>query len=336
VTTWAWRVGVALGALLALLTACGPSESAPRASLAPPRTSSELREPLQPLPTVGPLDRRKLRLGAKLFSDSRLSADHSVSCASCHDFSRGGADGQAHSVGVGGQLTAVNSPSIFNTAFNPTQLWNGRAHSIEEVVDVATQSPVIMGSSWPLIIQQIESDPAYVAAFGELYPERISPVTVRDALATYVRSLTTPNAPFDRFLQGDPEALDASEQEGYRLFKAYGCSSCHQGAMVGGNLYQKLGVMRDFFGERPTLTEADLGRYAITGDEQDRNVFRVPSLRNVALTAPYFHDGSARTLETAVGVMGSYQLGRRLSADDVRHIVRFLNTLTGEPPEVSP
>ena len=170
---------------------------------------------------------------------------------------------------------------------------------------------------------------AGTARFAGLYPEGVSATAILDAIASYERTLLTPNSRFDRFLDGDERILTPLELTGYRRFLDYGCASCHQGVALGGNMYQRFGVMQDYFAGRP-VSPSDLGRYNVTGKEEDRHVFKVPSLRNIAVTAPYFHDASAGTLEEAVAVMGSYQLGRELGSEDIRSLSAFLRTMTGE------
>ena len=186
-----------------------------------------------------------------------------------------------------------------------------------------------MGSTWDEVIAKLEQDAVYRRDFVDIYPEGIRPSTVKDAIATFERSLITPNGKFDRFLRGEKHALDAEELAGYELFKNLGCVSCHQGMNVGGNMYEKMGLFGDYFATRGNVQKVDYGRYNITRNEEHRYEFRVPSLRNVALTAPYFHDASASTLEQAVVMMGKYQLGVDLSKDEANKIVRFLDTLTG-------
>ncbi len=187
-----------------------------------------------------------------------------------------------------------------------------------------------MDSNWIDITNKLKLSPEYQAAFAELYAQGIQSATIKDAIATFERSLSTPNSRFDRFLQGDVQILSEQEKEGYRLFKSYGCASCHQGVGIGGNMFQRFGVMGDYFADRGKPTKADLGRFNVTGNEADRHLFKVPGLRNVALTAPYFHDGSTRSLEEAVMVMAKYQLGRQLSSEELHRIVSFLKTLSGE------
>ena len=197
-------------------------------------------------------------------------------------------------------------------------------------MEIPLQHPAEMASTWPEVIAKLSKDAAYRLDFSTIYPQGIQQASVKDAIATYERSLTTPNSKFDRYLRGDIHAMNDEELDGYQLFKNLGCINCHQGMNVGGNLYQKLGVVNDYFAARGNVSEVDYGRYNITKIEADRYKFRVASLRNVALTAPYFHDASADTLEKAVLTMGRYQLGVSLSREEIISIVKFLNTLTGE------
>ncbi len=287
-------------------------------------------EPLKPLPTELKLDPRKVALGERLFNDKRMSRDNSMSCASCHNLAKGGVDGLQTSVGIGGAKGPINAPTVFNSSLNFRQFWDGRAASLEEQVDGPVHNPKEMGSTWPEVIDKLAKDHALVEQMKQSYPDGLQVKNVKDAIAVFERSLTTPNARFDKYLRGDKAALSADELRGYQLFKAYGCVACHQGVNVGGNMFQSFGVMGDYFGKRGNVTAADLGRFSVTKNEADRHVFKVPSLRNVALTAPYFHDGSAKTLADAVDVMFKFQLGRPASAQDKELIVKFLHTLTGE------
>ena len=254
-----------------------------------------------------------------------------MACAGCHELSKGGGDGLRHAVGIGGQRGDVNAPTVFNSGFSFKQFWNGRAESLEDQVDGPVHNPKELGSNWPEIIAKLKQDADYSAEFTALYRDGIQSGNIKDAIATFERSLITPNSRFDRYLRGDRNALTHDEISGYQLFKSYGCIACHQGVNVGGNLFERLGVMRDYFKERgKNIAPGDLGRFAITGKPEDRHVFKVPSLRNVAVTAPYFHDGSLTTLEQVVGIMGEYQLGISIPPGDVALIVKFLHTLTGE------
>jgi cytochrome c peroxidase len=289
-------------------------------------------EPLQPIPTEFDLDPQKIQLGAKLFNDPQLSGDNTVSCATCHLLQQGGVDNLIVSRGIGGRLGVINTPTVFNSRFNFKQFWDGRAQTLEEQVDEPLRNEFEMGSNWAEIIEKLKRSPAYVAMFDEVYAGEINPDRTRDAIAEFERSLVTPNAPFDRFLKGEKTAISAEAKEGYNRFKSYGCTACHQGVNVGGNMFQSLGVFGDYFQDRGNITKADFGRYNVTGKEGDRFVFKVPSLRNVTLTSPYLHDGAAKTLADAIQVMGKYQLGRELSEEDITLIVQFLITLKGEIP----
>ena len=289
-----------------------------------------VKEPIKPIPQEIKLNPQKVALGKKLFGDRNLSGDGKVSCASCHNLQKGGVDRKRLSEGVNGQLTAVNTPTVFNSVFNFRLNWNGEYKDIYDHLEEPLIGSRVMGSSWPQILGAIKNSPKYVRQFSLIYEDGITKDNIKDALATFEKSLITPNSPFDRFLLGDSNAITAEEKQGYQIFKDYGCISCHQGVNVGGNLFQKFGVIGDYFRDRGNITKADLGRFNVTGNESDRYVFRVPTLRNVEVTSPYFHDGNASTLEEAVGIMAKYQLGRSLSEEQVNLIVRFLNTLTGE------
>ena len=305
--------------------------SRPQASL-PPELAipAPTDEPLSPLPQTIALDSRKVALGKLLFHDKRLSSDDSLACAGCHALDKGGADGVPRSIGIGGQAGGINAPTVLNSGFNFKQFWDGRADTLEQQIDAPLQDPKELGSKWPDVVDKLQRDTDYRRRFAQLYPAGIQVDNIKDAIATFERSLITPNSRFDQYLRGNQQAITASELEGYRWFKNYGCVACHQGANVGGNMFAKFGVMRDYFKDRGNVTQEDLGRFNVTGDPQDKHVFRVPSLRNVALTAPYFHDGSAQTLAQAVAIMGTYQLGITLPVRDVARIVEFLNTLNGE------
>ena len=287
-------------------------------------------EPITPIPLVMNLDQRKVDLGRRLFHDPQLSHDNTIACASCHRLDKGGADGLPVPNGIGGKRGYINTLTVFNSGFNFRLFWDGRAATLEDQIDFPLQHPAEMATTWPEVIAKLNNDAAYRRDFAALYPHGIEQQSIKDAIATFERSLTTPNSKFDRYLRGDIHAISDEELEGYQLFKNLGCINCHQGMNVGGNLFQKLGVINDYFAARGNVTEVDYGRYNITKIEADRYKFRVPSLRNVALTAPYFHDASADTLEKAVLTMGQYQLGVSLSRDEIIRIVKFLNTLTGE------
>lgn len=291
---------------------------------------SNIKEPIQPIPLNLELHPKKVLLGERLFNEPKLSRDNTVSCATCHNLKTGGTDRLVHSIGIKGAIGPINTPTVFNSGFNFRQFWDGRAMTLEEQIEGPTTAPHEMGSNWQEVIAKLKSDPNYKATFSQLYKTGITAENVKDSLATYIRSLYTPNSRFDRYLRGDMSAITLPEKEGYRLFKEYGCVSCHQGLNVGGNLFQKFGVLDDYFANRGNLTNSDRGRANVTGDSSDEQVFKVPSLRNVELTPPYFHDGLGRSLEEAVAVMAKYQLGRQLSQTEIDAIVQFLKTLTGE------
>lgn len=292
--------------------------------------AAPLDEALKPLPAAPVLDPVRVELGRQLFNDKRLSANNTLSCASCHHLETGGADTKPFSLGFDGRPVTLNTPTVFNASLNFKQFWTGRAGTLEQQVEQAITSPVEMGSDWKTVVDNLSTQPNYTAAFTKSYPDGISAANVQNALATYERTLLTPNSRFDQYLHGNTDILTTEEKYGYQRFKEYGCIACHQGVNIGGNMFQKFGVMGDYFKARGNTTDADLGRYLVTLDEEDRNVFKVPSLRNVAVTAPYFHDARAKTLEEAVDVMFKYQLGRTPSAEDKTLIIQFLRTLTGE------
>ncbi|WP_087500555.1 cytochrome-c peroxidase [Pseudomonas sp. SID14000] len=289
-----------------------------------------LDEPLKPLPPIPVLAPGRVELGRLLFNDPRLSLNGTLSCTSCHRLDKYGADDRAFSVGVDGQPLQLNTPTVFNASLNFRQFWNGRVESLEEQGNAVITSTHEMGGDWGVIEQRIAGDERYRQAFKDAYPDAVTKDNILTALADYQRTLLTPGARFDRYLQGDTEALTLEEKYGYQRFKDYGCIACHQGVNIGGNMFQKFGVFGDYIADRGNPTEADQGRFNVTGEEADRGVFKVPSLRNVAMTAPYFHDGSAPTLERAIDVMFQYQLGRIPTDEDRRLIILFLKTLTAE------
>ena len=291
-----------------------------------------LNEPILPIPEPEIIFPEQVELGRLLFNDVRLSKGAQVSCASCHSLKMGGADGQVVSTGVNSQKGSINSPTVFNSSLNFRQFWNGRAVNLMEQVDGPIANPKEMNFSWPQAIEIISQDPFYVEKFNRAYTDGLTILNMRKAIVSYEESLLTPDSRFDQYLRGNREAITGDELEGYVLFKQLGCVFCHQGVVVGGNLYQKFGVFGDYFADRGSVAEADLGRFLVTNKESDRFVFKVPGLRNVELTAPYFHDGSQEQLEGAVSVMMKYQLGRISKENDVNLIVKFLKTLTGHYP----
>lgn len=294
-------------------------------------------EPILPLPVDSAEDPAKLRLGAKLFADKRLSADGTVSCQSCHLPDAGGADPRRHSVSAFGKVRELNSPSIFNVKFLTTGLnWTGRTADLDKQIAGSISNADTMAHSWPKVLELLAADAEIAkdvkAAYGP--DAAVTQANVSNAIVTFERSLVTPSR-FDDWLRGDEKAISATEKLGYNKFKEYGCVGCHSGINVGGNSFAKLGMFGDYFGYRAAKgrgaqVEVDKGRYLVTKNDADLHVFRVPPLRNVALTAPYFHDGSVPTLDEAVMLMGRHQLSREIPAKDRALIVEFLGSLSGK------
>jgi cytochrome c peroxidase len=297
----------------------------------PPAEAVDLTlEPLKPVPTGIPVDHDAAALGHSLFYDRRLSKDQTVSCQSCHQDEHAGADGRPRGVGAHGTTGGINVPTVWNSSLNFKQQWAGGAESTAELIPKIIKNPAVFDNDFATIIARLTSDPVSVATFAATYPDGITEHNIVHALASYTNALTTPGARFDRYLSGDEQAITEREKRGYERFKSYGCVACHQGVNVGGNMFQHFGVMGDYFANR-ALTPADQGRYNVTQQEADRFRFKVPSLRNVEHTAPYFHDGSAPTLDAALDVMFRYQLGRRPASGDKELIIEFLKTLSARP-----
>ncbi len=321
----------------------GPAEpvqkaGAPAKKAEAPAKIDPANEPVKPLPEkVEDVDPRKAALGRRLYFDPLLSADGTVSCASCHAFSKGGADGRAGSIGIKGQRGPISAPTVLNARYHIAQFWDGRAKDLQDQALGPVENPIEMGDSWDRVVEKVKKDAWYAKEFQELFEGRITKETITEAIAEYEKTLVTP-APFDRFLRGDPSAISEDAKAGYALFKEVGCATCHNGIAVGGGMFQKMGVVRNYFEERGRpVTEADLGRFNVTKNEADKHVFKVPTLRNVTLTAPYFHDGYAATLQDAVKLMARFQLGKDLTDEQVAKIVAFLESLTGQlPPQASP
>ncbi len=317
--------------------AMGAQKPVEAASLAySPTPVDRSAEPILPIPLSMSLDPRKVELGRRLFGERQLSHDDTLSCASCHSLSRGGNDGREVSVGSGGKAGRRNAPTVLNSAFNFRQFWDGRAESLEDQIDGPLLNPVEMATTWDEVVAKLTRSATYVADFRAIYGSLIRPEFIKEALATYERSLITPGSRFDRFLRGDPSAVTDLEKRGYQVFKRRGCVSCHQGVNVGGNFFARFGVMREAT-PAPEIQEGqDLGRYEITRRPRDLGVFKVPGLRNVASTAPYFHDGSVSSLKEAVSLMADFQLGLQMSGEEIDLVVAFLKTLTPEAEKNSP
>lgn len=289
-------------------------------------------EAIRPVQDSVPVDMRKVILGNLLFHDVRLSADNTVSCSSCHGLNTGGVDNKSFSEGVGGQLGGVNAPTVYNALYNFVQFWDGRAVTLADQAAGPPLNPVEMAcKSFDEICDKLKADAAFSKAFTEVYPDGINEANITNAIQEFERTLLTPNSRFDKYLKGDMAALTAEELAGYDLFKKYNCATCHVGENMGGQSYELMGIKQDYFADRGTeLTVEDNGRFKETKNERDRHRFKVPGLRNVALTAPYFHDATQATLEDAVKAMGKYEVGVDLSQQEVKQIVAFLQTLTGE------
>ncbi len=297
-----------------------------------------------PVPKDNPMTPEKVALGQQLFFDPRLSADGTVSCNTCHNVMSSGTDNRPVSAGVAGQNGGRSAPTVWNAAFLTAQFWDGRAATLEDQAKGPILNPIEMGMPHKeLAVKRIESIPGYAEQFAKVFGEK-SGVTydnIAKAIATYERTLITPNSSFDRYLKGNKKALSKEAQAGMKLVEATGCTSCHNGPNfagpidlpVGQGFYQKFPVYPGSSYETKYNLSNDSGRFQVTKDEKDKNVWRVPTWRNIALTAPYFHNGSVETLDEAVRVMAKTQLNKELSDGDVTSIVAFLNSLTGEFPQ---
>jgi cytochrome c peroxidase len=276
-----------------------------------------------------PLTKAKVDLGRMLFYEPRLSKGGTVSCNSCHSLSNYGVDGKRVSSGHLGQLGGRNSPTVYNAAGQLAQFWDGRAVDVEEQAKGPVLNPVEMAmSSEQEVVSKLRAIAGYREPFALAFPGEVQPVTfdnMAKAIGAFERRLVTPSR-WDRFLGGDRNAISAEEMSGHHEFMHGGCASCHNGAYVGGRMFQKLGV------DKPWPATTDVGRMAVTKSATDRMVFKVPTLRNVEKTGPYFHDGSVTELREAVRLMGQHQLGVQLAEPQVRQIVAWLKTLTGEIP----
>jgi len=282
-------------------------------------------EPITPIPLSVEVDAKKAALGHQLFFDPILSRDDTISCASCHNLQAGGDDNLKYSFGIDGKEGNINAPTVFNAVFNFWQFWDGRAKTLKEQAAGPVENPVEMGFSFKELIQKLQKS-KYNKLFYEAYTDGITKENITDAIAEYEKTLITPNAPFDKYLRGDKNALTQEQKEGYELFKTKGCISCHHGINLGGNLYNKFGVVED-------ANSTQLGRYNVTKKERDKYYFKVPTLRNIEHTAPYFHDGRTYDLRKAVLLMAQYQLGREITDKEVDKIVAFLHSLNGELPK---
>lgn len=306
--------------LLLLGAACSlAAQAAPR---------NEVIQPIAPAKVTNPA---KVALGKQLFFDPRLSMSGIISCNTCHNLSFGGTDNLKTSIGHKWQAGPVNSPTVFNSSLMIAQFWDGRAADLKEQAAGPIQADVEMAMPHTLAVDVIKSIPGYVSDFNKVYGTKaVSIDTITDAIAAFEETLVTPNSRFDLWLKGDDKAISAQELKGWELFKSSGCIACHHGPAVGGTSFQKMGLLAEYNSTSPAE-----GRAAVTGVDAERFMFKVPTLRNVELTYPYFHDGEAATLEEAVDIMGRLQLGREYSAQEIADIVAFLKTLTGERPQLA-
>lgn len=332
------RTWVVVIALAIAVVGCKKKEEAQAPALAEKETAPEPEkpapaEPILPLPESADVDMDKVMLGRSLYHDTVLSGDGTISCATCHGLDQGGAEHLKTSTGIKGQKGPINAPTVLNSSYNFVQFWDGRAKDLQEQAAGPVANPIEMGADWNEVVSKIEKNEQYAKAFDELYPDGVTKDNVTDAIAEYEKSLITPSR-FDAYLRGDEDAITDQEKKGYLTFKEVGCTACHNGINVGGAMFQKLGLVKDYFADRGTpLTEADNGRFNVTKNPADKHFFKVPSLRNVELTAPYLHDGSRETLEETVALMGKYQLGRDLTKEQIDDIVAFLKSLTGKLPD---
>jgi cytochrome c peroxidase len=310
-------------AAFSILAACSPGDEAADVPF--------LRsEPVTPVVAARVEDPKLVELGKKLYFDPRLSKSGFISCNSCHNLSMGGSDNLKSSIGHNWSKGPINAPTVLNSSMNLAQFWDGRAKDLQEQAGGPIANPGEMAFTHQLAVDMLLSIPAYADEFKEVFGvEGIDIKQVTKAIAAFEETLVTPGSRFDLWLKGDDRALSAEELAGYQLFKSSGCTACHNGPLLGGNSFRKMGVVEPYSAMSPAE-----GRSAVTGKDADRFNFKVPTLRNVELTYPYFHDGEAETLREAVEVMGRIQLGRTYSEVENRNIVAFLKTLTGKQPEI--
>ena len=289
------------------------------------------KEPVSPIPAPKAVNPAAVELGKKLFFDPRLSKSGFISCNSCHNLSMGGTDNLKTSIGDRWQQGPINSPTVLNSRLNLAQFWDGRASDLKEQAGGPIANPGEMAFTHELTVETLRSIPGYVDEFKQVFKtDKLTIDEVTTAIAAFEETLITPNSRFDQWLDGDKKAITANELAGYQLFKDSGCVACHNGPNLGGNSFQKMGLVQAY----KTANTAE-GRKGVTGKDADRLTFKVPTLRNVELTYPYFHDGEAPTLTAAVDLMGRLQLGREFSKDDNAKIVAFLKTLTGQQPQIA-
>ena len=296
-------------------------------------------EPIQPIPTTVQVDEKKAALGQKLFEDKRLATDSTLACAGCHFYDRGGTDHRKFSLGIRDQEGGANPPTMFNATFNLAQFWDGRATDLANQVFIGPPlDPKEMGNKdWDEIVGRLSQDQALVAEMKAVYADGMTGQNIADAIGEYEKTLITPNSRFDKWLRGDDQAITEDEKKGYERFKAFRCASCHVGKSVGGQSYEFIDLKKDYFADRKGQEPlgSDNGRFNVTKKEEDKHRIKVPNLRNIEMTSPYLHDGSADSLDEAVRIMGVYCAGLPVPEGDRNLIVGFLRTLTGEHPKLS-
>jgi cytochrome c peroxidase len=348
------RRSVLVPALSAILLAAGCGKTTPGASQSSaPQPSGGVRPASEELMTKAralfsavpatppelpgnPASAAKVELGKALYFEPRLSASHVISCASCHNIGLGGADAEPNSIGHRWQHGARNAPTTFNAVFNKAQFWDGRAKDLEQQAGGPMVNPLEMASPEAHVVEQLKGIAGYRPLFSSAFPGEPDPITLANAekaIAVFEATLTTPNAPFDRYLAGQAGALTPMQKQGLTLFIDKGCSSCHNGVNVGGAQYAPFGVVAKPGAE--LLPPADKGRFQVTRSPGDEYVYKVPTLRNIALTAPYFHTGAVWDLRQAVAIMGTSQLGASLTDDEIGKITAFMQSLTGDQPKVT-
>ena len=282
------------------------------------------KELITPIPDkITDVDPQKAELGKRLFFDPILSKDGTIACVSCHIISAGGDDDRKVSIGINGSKGLINSPTVLNSRYNFVQFWNGRAKDLKEQAQGPITSPMEMGNSFENLIKTLNKT-SYKKEFKKIYKEGITKNSIVDAIAEYEKTLVTPDSRFDLFLKGKKDSLNDEEKRGYLLFKSKGCIACHNGINLGSNMYA--------YSVSNSQKSEDLGRYSVTKNELDKYLFKVPTLRNIELTAPYLHDGRFETLESVVKFMAHFQAGKIISEEEIDAIVSFLKTLTGKIP----
>lgn len=287
------------------------------------------KEPISPIPLKIDYDKEKALLGKSLFFDPILSKDKSTSCLSCHNVFNGGADARDVSLGFAQRKGNIQSPTVLNARYNFVQFWNGRAENLKEQADGPLNNPAEHNMNKKSIEQRLNNSLLYKKEFKKVFGvSYIKYDLILEAIVEFEKALTTPNSKFDRYLKGEDE-LTKDEQKGYKLFKHYGCITCHNGINIGGNSFQKIGT---FIAYNANTQYPD--RSQVTHNEMDKNVFKVPTLRNITKTAPYFHDASAKDLKTALHIMAEHNLGIIMKDEDIEHIIKFLESLNGELPTI--